>query len=310
MKKHLPSFAAALLLATSGSALAADLATKKAPPAPLPTPMWKGFYVGLNAGGIWSNSGSSNVTTYPVLSTLASNPANTSYYSSLNGSLNIGSTNGFIGGGQLGYNWQPGYLNNNLIFGFEADIQGVISTGRTTRTFSNIAPVGNGGSVLNSMNANGNMDFFGTVRGRLGYLVMPTLLVYGTGGLAYGNVSYSVNLAQYGLNSTGALNQLAVGSNYYSNVQVGWTAGGGAEWMFMPNWSAKVEYLYYDLGGNSLEVTTTGGRVGAGTGSPIPATGAGYYTNSTISGHPTGNLVRAGVNYHMNLSPSAIVAKY
>ena len=310
MKKHLPSFAAALLLATSGSALAADLATKKAPPAPLPTPMWKGFYVGLNAGGIWSNSGSSNVTTYPVLSTLASDPANTSYYSSLNGSLNIGSTNGFIGGGQLGYNWQPGYLNNNLVFGFEADIQGVISTGRTTRTFSNIAPVGNGGRVLNSMNANGNMDFFGTVRGRLGYLVMPTLLVYGTGGLAYGNVSYSVNLAQYGLNSTGALNQLAVGSNYYSNVQVGWTAGGGAEWMFMPNWSAKVEYLYYDLGGNSLAVTTTGGRVGLGTGSPIPAAGAGQYTNSTISGHPTGNLVRAGVNYHMNLSPSAIVAKY
>ena len=310
MKKHLPSFAAALLLATSGSALAADLATKKAPPAPLPTPMWKGFYVGLNAGGIWSNSGSSNVTTYPVLGDLASNPANTSYYSSLNGSLNIGSTNGFIGGGQLGYNWQPGYLNNNLVFGFEADIQGVISTGRTTRTFSNIAPVGNGGRVLNSMNANGNMDFFGTVRGRLGYLVMPNLLVYGTGGLAYGNVSYSVNLAQYGLNSTGVLNQLAVGSNYYSNVQVGWTAGGGAEWMFMPNWSAKVEYLYYDLGGNSLQVTTTGGRVGTGAGSPISAAGAGQYTNSTISGHPTGNLVRAGVNYHMNLSPSAIVAKY
>lgn len=310
MKKHLPSFAAALLLATSGSALAADLATKKAPPAPLTTPTWKGFYVGLNAGGIWSNSGSSNVTTYPVLSTLASNPANTSYYSSLNGSLNVGSTNGFIGGGQLGYNWQPNYLNNNLIFGFEADIQGVVSTGKTSRNFASVANVGNGSRVLNSMNANGNMDFFGTVRGRLGYLVMPNLLVYGTGGLAYGNVSYSVNLAQYNLNSAGVFNQLAVGSGYYSNVQVGWTAGGGAEWMFMPNWSAKVEYLYYDLGGNSLNVTTTGSRVGDNhTGIVVPASG-GYFTNSTINGHPTGNLVRAGVNYHMNLSPSAIVAKY
>lgn len=312
MKRQLSSLSVALLCAASGSAFAADLATKKAPPAPLPTPIWKGFYVGLNAGGIWSNSGSANVTTYPIYSTLASSSANTSYYSSLNGSLNIGSTNGFIGGGQLGYNWQPGYLNNNLIFGFEADIQGVVSTGRTTRTFNNIAPVGNGGSLLNSMNANGNMDFFGTVRGRLGYLVMPNLLVYGTGGLAYGNVSYSVNLAQYGLNTVGTVNQLALGSGNYSNVQVGWTAGGGAEWMFMPNWSAKVEYLYYDLGGNNLNINTT--AFGLASGAIVPhsssaATGA-LFTGSNINGHPTGNLVRAGVNYHLSLSPSAIVAKY
>ncbi|MBM3574771.1 MAG: porin family protein [Alphaproteobacteria bacterium] len=307
MKKHLPSLAAALLLATSGSALAADLTTKKAPPAPLPTPMWKGFYVGLNAGGIWSNSSSANMTTYPIWQTLATTPANTPYYSSLNGSLNIGSTSGFIGGGQVGYNWQPGYLNNNLVFGFEADIQGVVSTGKTNRNFNSISPLSNGGSLLNSINANGNMDFFGTVRGRLGYLVMPTLLVYGTGGLAYGNVSYSVNLAQYGMNSAGNASQIALGSAYYSNVQVGWTAGGGAEWMFMPNWSAKAEYLYYDLGGNNLEVNTVAYSLGSGA---VVSSSSAFYTASNISGHPTGNLVRAGVNYHMNLSPSAIVAKY
>ena len=310
MKKQLPSFAAALLLATSGSAFAADLATKKAPPAPLPTPMWKGFYVGLNAGGIWSNSGSANITTYPIYQTLATNAAYTPYYSSLNGSLNIGSTSGFIGGGQLGYNWQPGYLNNNLVFGFEADIQGVVSTGNTTRTFNKIAPLSNGGSVLNSMNANGNMDFFGTVRGRIGYLAMPNLLVYGTGGLAYGNVSYSVNLAQYGLDASGAASQIALGSNSYSNVQVGWTAGGGAEWMFMPNWSAKVEYLYYDLGSNNLQINTSATALNANAVVPTVSSSTAFYTGSTINGHPTGNLVRAGVNYHLSLSPSAIVAKY
>jgi outer membrane immunogenic protein len=308
MKKHLPSIAAALLLATSSSALAADLATKKAPPAPLPTPMWKGFYVGLNAGGIWSNSGSANVTTYPIYQTLGTNAAYTPYYSSLNGPLNIGSTNGFIGGGQLGYNWQPGYLNNKLVFGFEADIQGVVSTGKTNRTFNNISPLSNGGSLLNSMNANGNMDFFGTVRGRIGYLAMPNLLVYGTGGLAYGNVSYSVNLAQYGFDTTGTVNQLALGSGYYSNVQVGWTAGGGAEWMFMPNWSAKVEYLYYDLGATNLEVNTVAS--GFSSTAVVPNRTSAFYTASSINGHPTGNLVRAGVNYHLSLSPSAIVAKY
>lgn len=310
MKKHLSSLATALLLATSGSALAADLATKKAPPAPLPTPMWKGFYVGLNAGGIWSNSGSANITTYPIYQDIANTPANTPYYSSLNGSLNIGSTSGFIGGGQLGYNWQPGYLNNNLVFGFEADIQGVVSTGKTTRTFNNISPLSNGGSLLNSINANGNMDFFGTVRGRLGYLAMPNLMVYGTGGLAYGNVSYSVDLAQYGMNSAGNASQIALGSGYYSNVQVGWTAGGGAEWMFMPNWSAKVEYLYYDLGGNNLEINTAAFSLGTGAVVPRTSTSNGFFTGSNITGHPTGNLVRAGVNYHLSLSPSAIVAKY
>jgi outer membrane immunogenic protein len=92
------------------------------------------------------------------------------------------------------------------------------------------------------------MNFLGTVRGRLGYLAMPNLLVYGTGGLAYGNVTYSVDLAQYGYSSAGATTQAAFANANNSAVQVGWTAGGGAEWMFMQNWSAKVEYLYYDLG--------------------------------------------------------------
>jgi outer membrane immunogenic protein len=307
MKNYATSFAVAALITVSGSALAADLATKKAPPAPLPTPMWKGFYVGLNAGGIWSNSGSASVATSPVFEGLATNSANQAYYSSLNGSLNIASTSGFIGGGQLGYNWQPGYLNNNLIFGFESDIQGVVSTGRTTRTVNTIAPLGTGGRVLNSLNGNGNMDFFGTVRGRLGYLAMPNLLVYGTGGLAYGSVNYSVNFAQYGLNAAGINDQLALGSASYSNVQVGWTAGGGVEWMFMPNWSAKVEYLYYDLGNANFNVNTGAGRLAAN--SVAPANGAAW-TSSEINGRITGNLARAGVNYHMNLSPSAIVAKY
>jgi outer membrane immunogenic protein len=118
------------------------------------------------------------------------------------------------------------------------------------------------------------------------------------------------------MNAAGNANQIALGSGYYSNVQVGWTAGGGAEWMFMPNWSAKVEYLYYDLGTNNLNINTSAFSLGAGavvpgtSSSSSAATGTGLFTGSTINGHPTGNLVRAGVNYHLSLSPSAIVAKY
>lgn len=307
MKKYASALASVILITASGSSFAADLANKKAPPPVLATPTWKGFYVGLNAGGIWSNSGSTNMATQPVAQTLISTPSAQNYYSSLNGSLDIGSTAGFLGGGQLGYNWQPGLLNNNLVFGFETDIQGVVSTGKTAGTFNRALPVATNGTLLNSINANGNMDFFGTVRGRLGYLATPTLLVYGTGGLSYGSVSYSVNLAQYGLNASGTIDQLGVGSTYYSNVQVGWTAGGGLEWMFMPNWSAKVEYLYYDLGSVTMNLTSYASRLATGS---VASTNGTVWTASQINGNISGNLARAGVNYHMNLSPSAIVAKY
>jgi outer membrane immunogenic protein len=296
----------ALLLPSAG--FAADLPTIKAPPPPPPAPMWKGFYIGLNAGGIWSNSGSTQVSTYPVSSRFtAAHPERDVFWSSLNGPLNIGSTNGFIGGAQVGYNWQPGYLNGNLVAGFEADIQGVVATGNTTRVINNIWPISTGGSVWNSLSGNGNMNFFGTVRGRVGYLAMPNLLIFGTGGLAYGNVTYSVNLSQFGYSGTGALNQSAFANDSISNVQVGWTAGGGAEWMFMPNWSTKVEYLYYDLGSADLILNSYAGplRTGAAVGSATA-----LWTASTINPRLTGNLVRAGVNYHFNSTPTPVVAKF
>ena len=315
MKKALSPLVVAALLAAGGSAFAADLATTKAPPAPLPPPaMWKGFYIGLNAGGLWSNSGSAQISTYPLDADLSANAANAIYTTSLNGPLNIGSTNGFIGGGQLGYNWQPGLMNNNLIFGFEADIQGVVVTGSKSRVVNNLWATGNpaGGSLWNNLGANGNMNFFGTVRGRVGYLVNPTLLVYGTGGLAYGDVNYNVNLSQYVFNAAGVGQAIATGNANYSNVQVGWTGGGGVEWMFMQNWSAKVEYLYYDLGSSNLDVNSFATRL-PGANFALPGTGlSSAWTASTINGRTTGNLVRAGVNYHINLNPSAspVVAKY
>lgn len=309
MKSLLKSLISASVLFLPSLGLSADLATIKALPAPASTPMWKGFYIGLNAGGIWSNGGSAQVSTYPISSRLTdpAHPERTIFYSSLNGPLNIGSTNGFIGGGQLGYNWQPGYLNGNLVAGFEADIQGVVPTGNTTRVINNIWPTSTGGSVWNSLNGNGNMNFLGTVRGRIGYLAMPNLLIFGTGGLAYGNVTSSVNLAQFGYSAAGALNQAAFANSNFSNVQVGWTAGGGAEWMFMPNWSAKVEYLYYDLGSQDLILNTYAGPLASGA---AVGTSTGLWTASSINPRTTGNLIRAGVNYHFNSAPAPVVAKF
>jgi outer membrane immunogenic protein len=78
--------------------------------------------------------------------------------------------------------------------------------------------------------------------------------------------------------------------------------------MFMPNWSAKVEYLYYDLGDNNLAINNTASGLVTGAAAPLNALTP--FTSTNIQGHTTGNLVRAGVNYHLSLSPSAIVAKY
>ena len=80
------------------------------------------------------------------------------------------------------------------------------------------------------------------MRGRFGYLLMPTLLIYGDGGLAYGGVNVSTSIFQANLPFTPAFASFG----NLSGTEVGWTAGGGVEWMFLPNWSVKAEYLYYD----------------------------------------------------------------
>ncbi len=116
-------------------------------------------------------------------------------------------TGGF-GGGQVGYNFQRG----NIVFGVEADFQGA------------------GISDSNSY-AKSEMDYFGTVRGRVGY-AFGRALVYGTGGFAFGDVQ----------NSNGGSHPWSA-----SETQTGWVAGGGVEYKLAPNWSGKVEYQYLNL---------------------------------------------------------------
>jgi outer membrane immunogenic protein len=288
----LSTLGAALSLALcAGSAFAADLPSKKAPaylPPPPPPPLWTGFYVGLNAGGTWAESNNLGVVSYPLfpdpvvlqLAGLASAP------------VPVGNSGGFIGGGQIGYNFQ---FANNFVVGIEADIQGVTHSGNagTASTFGAI----NGFPVVTTLSATKNIDYLGTVRGRLGWLFTPTLLVYGTGGLAYGNVNTGASVVQLGI-TNGFVGVGGVGS--FSDTRVGWTAGGGVEWMFLPNWSAKVEYLYYDLG----SVYSNGALVAL---NAIPPTYAGVQSTPRFDGH----IVRAGVNYHFNWgAPSPVVAKY
>src|SRR5207302_633067 len=138
----------------------------------------------------------------------------------------------------------------------------------------------------------------GTVRGRAGLLVTPSLLAYATGGFAYGGARASTSLTQSLVpNSIDVGVWNSVGN--FSGVRYGWTAGAGAEWKFSSNWSAKAEYLYYDLGSVSYA------------GTPIATTiGGGAFSTNTIRSTTqyNGNIVRVGVNYSFN--PSAVVARY
>jgi len=134
-----------------------------------------------------------------------------------------------------------------------------------------------GGALPVTATANQDLNYLGTVRGRLGYTITPTLLVYGTGGFAYGGaeVSSSVNTTPGCPGFCGGLTS--------SSTLTGWAAGGGLEYMISPNWTAKLEYLHYDLGSLSQTFGDSFGR--------FPGTFVNTSTNFK------GDIVRIGANY-------------
>ncbi|MGJ0507425.1 MAG: outer membrane protein [Methylocystis sp.] len=295
-----------LFACAASSAFAADLPSRKAPPVLPPPPVltWTGFYAGLNAGGTWSNN---NTATFGAVG-LVDDPIwlpGGPFALSATGVATGNSGAGFIGGGQIGYNYQFG---SSFLVGFETDIQGVAGTSGTAQAVGvavntvTFDPVSTPTTVTR---VNRRMDYFGTVRGRLGWLVTPTLLVYGTGGFAYGG--FSLSAAQYSFDPSG-LYGTGFGATSFNRTATGWTAGGGVEWMFWPNWSAKVEYLYYDLGHASSTLSPVSGL--DQTVFAAPGT-LGFMNVTRVSTRLSGNIVRAGVNYHFNWgAPAPVLAKY
>jgi outer membrane immunogenic protein len=287
---------------TGSAALAADL--RAPPPVYLPPPpTWTGLYVGINAGYTWSNNNTVDTDTVNVFSIGGLNGNIGGDVAALaTGDVHV-QTNGFIGGGQIGYNYQFANSWASWVVGIEADIQGVAGGSRTGSVAQSIAPgvfiPFNSSSVITSTRDTG---YLGTVRGRLGFTITPTFLVYGTGGLAYGQTNSSTRVTeQLGFNDTP--NPFGTFGNL-NNSRVGWTAGGGLEWLFAPNWSLKVEYLYYDLGSVTYALAPLQ-QFGV-FGTLLETTGA-----SQSSTRFNGNIVRAGLNYHFILgAPAPVVAKY
>ena len=247
LRKFLMTTVAATALA--GSAYAADLPSRRAPPPayipPVPIFTWTGFYIGANAGGAFrtNNNLYNNALFFggaaPVFG------------------FNNGSNNGrFIGGGQAGVNYQVG----QFVFGVEGDGQALVG-GRPT------FPGGVGG---------GSTSFLGTVRGR-GGLAFDRLLVYGTGGVAFGNS----NLPTTAVATVAGIPGFFTTANG-NNMRVGYAVGAGLEYAFAPNWSVKAEYLFTDLGRNNRAY--------------LLGTGPGF----TVTGREQNHIVRAGINYHFN----------
>ena len=292
--------ASAGAMALTGAAFAADL---RAPPPVIlpPPPAWTGLYVGINAGGTWSSSTTINTTTADIFGNPGVNggpPAGVASAALATGSVPVNHS-GFIGGGQVGYNYQ---FYNSWVAGIEADIQGVAASNSAHLVFSQGAVAGLPANPIDqNLSSSARGDFLGTVRGRLGFTITPTLLVYGTGGLAYGQTDSSTSITQIIENAPAVPNHYSSFGSI-SNSRVGWTAGGGGEWLFAPNWSVKVEYLYYNLGSVTYGLTPLQNFTTAGT---LFTSGA-PFSRTTFRG----NIVRAGLNYHFNLLPTPVVAKY
>jgi outer membrane immunogenic protein len=236
-------------------AYGADLPVSPIPPSaatpvvynPVTLGPWTGFYAGGTLGYGWTTSIANYTLTGNALSTDATFVGSSQTLSGANG------------GFELGYNWQTG----NFLIGVEGDIQG----SSQDQTFNYVC--GPTCAVAQST----KLDWFSTLRARAGFAVKDVMF-YGTGGLAW---THSDN----GFSGTfgGVTTPLAT----VSHDNVGWTAGGGVEWMFWYGWSAKVEYLY--LGNTAASSIVS-----------IPAASGGGTILSTANA--SDNIVRAGVNYH------------
>jgi outer membrane immunogenic protein len=245
------------------SASAADMTVK----APVPVAYsWTGFYVGVNAGGTWSNvSQSEDIGVVPYFGPAANGNIPSIQNSAAGQSLG---SSGFTGGLQLGHNWQF----DSVVVGIEADFNGNTGGAKTaSSTVDYPTAIGMTYTIGQSVKNN----WIATLRPRLGFATGNTLF-YVTGGLAVGDVTFSRTFSD-------DFNLFAPQTASTSTTRVGWALGTGLEYAITRNWSVKGEYLYTDLGG---------------------ASNAGLIGTTAFSGPMTGHATlvrqtaRLGVNYH------------
>jgi outer membrane immunogenic protein len=249
---------------TGSAAFAADLPSRAPPPVYLPPPpifTWTGIYIGGQVGYAWGNGNFNDTVVDPITGTV------------ITGSVG-GTPNGVIGGAHVGFNLQF----SQWVIGLEGTVDGTSLSNTAVAFF----PVAFGGSTLT---AHTTADVQGSIRGRLGF-AWDRVLIYGTGGVAFGGFNTDVSIA--------APNVPFFASANRSNTRVGWTAGGGVEYAVTNNWSIRAEYRFSDFGTI---------RDGLG----LPSGGRFFNEHRRLQE----NQVQAGFSYKFDTYvPPPIVAKY
>jgi outer membrane immunogenic protein len=220
----------AIFSSAIGSAQAADMPLKAAP---IVAPFtWTGVYLGINAGyGTGQSTGNFYCT----------NPARVASGTGCPSAMPaaLSQSGGFVGG-QLGANYQTGLF----VWGVEADIH-VSHINDSTGALTLPCCIGIGTFTGDTLLRSATLDWFGTVRGRLGLAIWDRTLIYGTGGLMYGEEVANLLATTPGPTYTAQS----------SGTHTGWVAGGGIEYAFTNTLSAKVEGLYYDMGSETIAFT-------------------------------------------------------
>jgi outer membrane immunogenic protein len=239
---------------------------------------WSGYYIGLNAGGVWGTSNASTKTDCTLFSPpgffcdrfsgAANGPAVEASGSGKS------TSNRFTGGVQAGANWQIG----QLVYGIEADFGAFNLNGsRQVRsayvTFSGAV----GAGTIYNIGSTFDTDWLMTARGRIGWATPANMMLYVTGGLAVTELAVSNSFSDATGPSPGSESARA------SSTRVGWALGAGVEWAVAKNWAVKLEYLHVDLG----KVTASGLITAAG----------GYAQALSTSRDLTAEVARLGVNY-------------
>ena len=279
MRKILLAGVAALGLA--GSASAADLAVA---PAPLPVPIftWTGCYLGINGGWIGARDEYSHHSFVRVnLNSIVIPPTTfdpISYSSDESGGTF---------GGQFGCQYQWGAV----VLGGEWDLNwSGLKEDNYSRYFS---PFWNENSVpyvgYSELWSHKQVDWFSTARVRLAWAAWDRFLIYATGGVALANYDAYTHANENPRFSTpdyfGA----------YRENRIGWTVGGGFEWAFAANWTAKAEFLYLDFGSFDYISPFVGGGFG-------PNIIDYRYTSIDAKEY----VARVGINYLFHLGPPAL----
>jgi outer membrane immunogenic protein len=266
--------------------VSADAADFSQPPPPLapsvPYFNWTGFYIGGNAGGGWGGGNITDTLTGTTLSTIGEGA--------------------FVGGGQIGYNYQIG----NVVLGAEWLMDGVAGSGSSNIVF--IPAIGD------YFQTTVKSDWFTTVTGRIGITGQEwnNVLLYIKGGAAWLQNQATV---------TDLSNGLSVGE---TKIDTGWVAGAGIEYAFAPNWTIRVEYDYMGFGNSTVGSMTVdpynNNNNNCCKQKPTPPTPPvippvtpptpTFVSETFNAGNVSNQVVTLGINYKFGAPPPPLVTKY